>query len=141
VRLAALKEAPSAFGSTYEAEVGYAEAVWRERLAGWARFVAEVDGEVVGVVGAGAGEFSGSAALTSLWVDPRFRGRGVGSALVAAVEEWARSQHLNQVVLWVTEVNRTAERLYEHLGFTRTGRVSEVRPGEPAVEHEMSKRV
>jgi len=141
VRLAALKEAPSAFGSTYEAEVGYAEAVWRERLAGWARFVAEVDGEVVGVVGAGAGEFSGSAALTSLWVDPRFRGRGVGSALVAAVEEWARGQHLNQVVLWVTEVNRTAERLYEHLGFTRTGRVSEVRPGEPAVEHEMSKRV
>jgi GNAT superfamily N-acetyltransferase len=141
VRLAALKEAPSAFGSTYEAEVGYAEAVWRERLAGWARFVAEVDGEVVGVVGAGAGEFSGSAALTSLWVDPRFRGRGVGSALVAAVEEWARSQHLNQVVLWVTEVNRTAERLYEHIGFTRTGRVSEVRPGEPAVEHEMSKRV
>jgi len=57
------------------------------------------------------------------------------------VEEWARSQHLNQVVLWVTEVNRTAERLYEHIGFTRTGRVSEVRPGEPAVEHEMSKRV
>jgi len=141
VRLAALKEAPSAFGSTYEAEVGHAEAAWRERLAGWARFVAEVDGEVVGVVGAGAGEFSGSAALTSLWVDPRFRGRGVGSALVAAVEEWARSQHLNQVVLWVTEVNRTAERLYEHIGFTRTGRVSEVRPGEPAVEHEMSKRV
>ena len=141
VRLAALKEAPYAFGSTYESEVGYAEASWRQRLAGWARFVAEVDGHVVGVVGAGSGEFSGTVALTSLWVDPRFRGRGVGTALIGAVEDWAKSQDLTQVVLWVTEANRSAERLYERLGFKRTGRVSEVRPGEPAVEHEMSRRI
>ena len=141
MRLAALKEAPYAFGSTYEGEVGGNQASWRQRLAGWARFVAEVDGEVVGVVGAGAGEFNGSAALTSLWVDPRFRGRGVGTALIQAVEEWARGKDLDQVVLWVTEANSTVERLYERLGFKRTGRVSEVRPGEPAVEHEMSKHI
>jgi len=103
--------------------------------------VAEVDGHVVGVVGAGSGEFSGTVALTSLWVDPRFRGRGVGTALIGAVEDWAKSQDLTQVVLWVTEANRSAERLYERLGFKRTGRVSEVRPGEPAVEHEMSRRI
>lgn len=141
VRLAALQEAPYAFGSTYEGEVGGNEASWRQRLAGWARFVAEVDGQVVGVVGGGAGEFTGSAALTSLWVDPRFRGRGVGTALIQVVEEWARSKDLNRVVLWVTEANSSAEWLYERLGFRRTGRVSEVRPGEPAVEHEMSKRI
>ena len=141
VRLAALKEAPYAFGSTYESEAGYAEASWRRRFDDWNRFVAEVDGQVVGVVGAGLGEFSGTAALTSLWVDPRFRGRGVGTALIQAVEEWARGNDLNQVILWVTDANRAAENLYEHLGFTRTGRFSEVRPGEPAVEHEMSKRI
>ena len=54
---------------------------------------------------------------------------------------WARGKNLDQVVLWVTQANSTAERLYERLGFKRTGRVSEVRPGEAAVEHEMSKRI
>lgn len=141
MRLAALKEAPYAFGSTYEGEVGGTEASWRQRLAGWSRFVAEVNGQVVGVVGAGTGEFSGSVALTSLWVDPRFRGRGMGTALIQAVEDWARGQKLKQVLLWVTDANKSAEHLYLHLGFERTGRVSEVRPGEPALEHEMSKRI
>ena len=141
VRLAALQEAPHAFGSTYEGEVGGSESNWRQRIADWARFVADVDGQVVGVVGAGFGEFGGSAALTSLWVDPRFRGRGVGTALIQAVEEWARGKDLTQVLLWVTEANSSAEHLYAHLGFMRTGRVSEVRPGEPALEHEMSKRI
>ena len=141
MRLAALKEAPYAFGSTYEREGVGNEASWRQRLASWSRFVAEVDGQVVGVVGAGIGEFSGSAALTSLWVDPEFRGRGLGTALIQAVEDWARTKKLQQVLLWVTEANKAAEHLYVHLGFTRTGRVSEVRPGEPALEHEMSKRI
>ena len=141
MRHAALKEAPYAFGSTYESEAGYPEASWRQRVADWNRFIAEVDGQVVGIVGAGPGNFSGTVALTSLWVDPGFRGRGVGTALIGAVEEWAKSQGLTQVLLWVTEVNRSAEKLYEQLGFRRTGSVSEVRPGEPAVEHEMSKRI
>jgi GNAT superfamily N-acetyltransferase len=141
VRLAALQEAPYAFGSTYQGEVGASEESWRNRLVERARFVAEIDGLVVGTVGAGAGEFSGTAALTALWVDPSFRGQGVGSALMDVVVEWARSQRLSQVLLWVTDVNKVAERLYERHGFTRTGRVSEVRPGEPAVESEMSKRI
>jgi GNAT superfamily N-acetyltransferase len=141
VRLAALREAPYAFGSTYEGEVGASEESWRNRLRDRARFVAEVNGQVVGTVGAGFGEISGAAALTALWVDPRYRGQGIGIALIDAVVEWARSQHFDQVLLWVTEVNQTAERLYERYGFIRTGRVSEVRPGEAVVEHEMSRPI
>ena len=139
IRLAALQEAPFAFGSTYEIEVGASEESWRNRLAERARFVAEIDGRVVGTVGAGAGELSGTAALTALWVDPSFRGQGVGSALIDAVVQWAKRERLSQVLLWVTDVNTVAERLYERHGFTRTGRVAEVRPGEPTVESEMAK--
>ena len=139
IRLAALQEAPYAFGSTYQAEVGASEESWRNRLTERARFVAEIGGRVVGTVGAGAGEFSGTAALTALWVDPSFRGRGVGSALIDAVVEWATSQGLTKVLLWVADVNKVAGRLYERHGFMRTGRVSDVRPGEPAVESEMAK--
>jgi GNAT superfamily N-acetyltransferase len=139
IRLASLREAPYAFGSTYEAEVGASEDSWRRRLSDRTRFVAEVDGKVVGTVGAGPGEFDGAAALTALWVDPGFRGRGVGSALVDAVVDWAKGEGFNQLLLWVTEVNENAERLYERQGFARTGRMIAVRPREPAVEYEMAK--
>jgi GNAT superfamily N-acetyltransferase len=121
--------------------VNLAEKHWRNAVVQRTRFVAEVDGNVAGMVGAGPGEFAGSAALTSLWVDPRFRDRGVGSALVETVVGWASDQGFSQVLLWVTEVNRNAERFYVHHGFARTGRVSQVRPGEPAVENEMSKQI
>jgi GNAT superfamily N-acetyltransferase len=141
VRLAALREAPYAFGSTYEAEVGASEQSWRHRLTDRTRFIAELDGRVAGTVGAGAGEVSNAAALTALWVNPSFRGKGVGSALIDAVVDWATAHHCGQVLLWVTEVNQAAERLYERHGFARTGRVSEVRPREPAVEYEMSKQL
>jgi len=141
VRLAALAEAPDAFGSKFEVEVGASEEQWRDRITGWTHFAAEVDGLVVGLIGAGPGEFSGTAALTSLWVDPRFRGLGVGSALIDAVEAWALGQGLSQVLLWVTETNQVAQRLYERRGFTRTGAVQPIRPDEPRVEFEMSKRI
>jgi ribosomal protein S18 acetylase RimI-like enzyme len=141
LRLAALKEAPHAFGSKFEVEAGASEEQWRHRITGWTRFAAEIDGQVVGLVGAGSGEFTGAAALTSLWVDPRFRGLGVGSALIDAVEAWALGQGLSQILLWVTETNQAAERLYERRGFTRTGAAQSVRPDEPRVEFEMSKRI
>ena len=101
--------------------------------------MAEVDGKRVGTVGAGPGEVDGAAALTALWVEPAFRGQGVGSALVDAVVDWARGKGCNQVLLWVTEVNEDARRLYERHGFAGTGRATEVRPGEPGVEYEMTK--
>ena len=141
MRLAALREAPYAFGSKFEAEAGASEEQWRHRVVDWKRFAAEVDGHVVGIVGAGPGEFSGTAALTSLWVDPRFRGRGVGSALIDAVEAWALGEGLSQILLWVTETNQVAESLYESRGFTRTGTAQSVRPDEPRFEFEMSKRI
>jgi GNAT superfamily N-acetyltransferase len=141
VRLAALLEAPYAFGSTYALEVAADEESWRRRLVEWARFVAEVDGEVAGTVGGGAGELARTVAMTALWVEPRFRRHGVGGALVDAVVDWAVSQGCTKVLLWVTEVNKVAERLYEHHGFARTGRVDQTRPGEAAVEYEMATRI
>ena len=137
MRLAALKEAPYAFGSKFEAEVGATEENWRQRLSGWTRFAAEVEGQVVGTVGVGPGEITGAAALTSLWVDPHFRGRGVGTALIETVVKWARERDLSQVVLWVTEGNQHAEALYVRNGFVRTGKTIE----ESLREFEMSKRI
>jgi GNAT superfamily N-acetyltransferase len=140
VRLAALQDAPHAFGSTYEHEVTAGETSWRERLANRAQLAAEMDGEIVGTA-AGIASEQGSAALISMWVAPRARGRGVGAQLVNAVLDWARDQGHSSVFLWVADGNAVAERLYERCGFIRTGAVQPVHPGEPRVEFEMWKRV
>jgi GNAT superfamily N-acetyltransferase len=137
VRLAALKNAPYAFGSTWEHESERGEEEWRQAVMSWTRFVAVVDGQIVGLAGGGESGPSGVAALTSLWVDPSARGHGVGDELVIAVTAWAKVEGNNQLVLWVTEGNGNAEALYERNGFSRTGEVIE----EPRREFEMWKRI
>ena len=136
MRLAALKDAPYAFGSTYERELLLDDANWRRRVTDRARFVAEVDGAVAGTVSGGDADETGSAAMTAMWVDPGFRRAGVGDLLVKTVIEWARAQGYSRMFLWVTEVNHSAERLYLRNGFERTGASQDVRPG--LVEYEMS---
>lgn len=119
--------------------MGSGEETWRARLTDRTRFVAESDGKVLGMVGGGESDHPGTAAVTSLWVDPQARGRGVGEALVKAVLDWAQRSGFEEVVLWVVEGNSSAERLYERTGFKRTGAVATVRPDDDRVEHEMSR--
>jgi len=132
-----LKDAPQAFGSTWEHENQRNEDEWRLALTSRTRFVAVLDGRIVGLAAGGDSGPHGVAALTSLWVDPRARGRGVGDELVTSVTAWARIEGYNQLVLWVTEGNAHAEALYERNGFTRTGEVIE----EPRAEFEMWRRI
>jgi GNAT superfamily N-acetyltransferase len=141
LRLAALQEAPYAFGSTYEGEAGFGEEWWRRRLADRTRFVAEVDGEPAGIISVGDSGTEGTAAVTTMWVDPRFRRQGVGDLLVKSVLDRARSDGYSDVVLWVTEGNAQAEKLYERNAFIRTGQVSLVRTGEDGIEYEMGRKL
>lgn len=139
MRLDALKEAPYAFGSSYEREVDRAERQWRQALIDRTRFVAELEGVVAGTVSGGDGDSNATAAMTAMWVDPRYRRSGVGDLLVKTVVEWARGAGYGEMLLWVAKGNDGAERLYLRNGFTRTGGVQEMRPG--ALEHEMSRRL
>ena len=104
-----------------------------------ARFVAEVDGVVAGTVSGSEGTSTPTADMTAMWVDPRFRKRGVGDLLVKTLLDWARSNGYAQMLLWVTDGNAAAERLYARHGFTRTGAAQDVRPGH--LEYEMARRL
>ena len=65
----------------------------------------------IGVIG--VERYGDDALLRSLAVDPAVRGRGVGAALVAAVEAWARANGCARVVLLTT----TARGYFSELGY------------------------
>jgi GNAT superfamily N-acetyltransferase len=62
------------------------------------------------------------AMLTALVVREDTRGRGVGRALVAAVEHWARERGAGRVVVTTALRRAGAHAFYERLGFEFTGR-------------------
>src|SRR5690349_2051460 len=71
------------------------------------------------IVGSIALECFGSEALVrSLVVAPEYRGRGFGGALVAHVEESARANRIDQLVL----LTETAEPLFRGLGYNTMDR-------------------
>jgi ribosomal protein S18 acetylase RimI-like enzyme len=139
VRLAALLEAPHAFGSTWEREKDRSEDQWRNAVVSRTRFVAESDGEAIGTASIGEAGPGRAGSVTSFWVHPRARGKGVGDALVLATVESARAAGYDELLLWVVENNDHAQRLYERHGFQRTGATQLVRPGDDRLECEMSK--
>jgi GNAT superfamily N-acetyltransferase len=137
VRLAALAEAPFAFGSTLDREIGFDEQVWRRRLGSRGTFLAWVGEEPAGTATAVPDDqddefaVAGAWQLVGMWVDPLSRGRGVADLLVEAVADHARIAGATQLVLWVTEINHRARAFYERLGFRVTGARQLVRPDEP----------
>jgi GNAT superfamily N-acetyltransferase len=83
-------------------------------------WVARMDGAVVGSVGVER-LADGRAELHRLYLDAGLRGRGVGRALVEVVLDWCRARGITRLVLWSDTRFDRAHRLYEGMGFTRTG--------------------
>jgi GNAT superfamily N-acetyltransferase len=135
IRLEALRDAPAAFGSTYEREILRPEAHWRDRIARGGTFLAFVRevsaAEPAGLAG-GYQEDPVTVELVSMYVRPRARGRGVGEALVATVIDWAGARNAASVHLWVTETNVHARALYERCGFALTGERQSL-PSDPSI--------
>jgi ribosomal protein S18 acetylase RimI-like enzyme len=133
IRLAALAEAPYAFGSSYEREAVFTEEQWRGRLESRAiTFFAELETEPAPAGIAGVYEENGRADLVSMWVRPGARGRGVADALVTAAADWAKAHGNDALYLWVTESNERARKLYDRCGFTPTGQRQPL-PSDPSL--------
>ncbi|WP_260615710.1 N-acetyltransferase [Microbispora sp. KK1-11] len=126
VRLAALAEAPHAFGSTlseWQGE-GDREERWRARLAlpGSHNVIAVIGDRPVGMVSGVPAEAADEAELISLWVSPTARGEGVGDRLIREVERWAVMDRAARTLrLSVMPDNGRAIALYERYGFEDTG--------------------
>ena len=87
------------------------------------RYVARVDGALAGFLILNMkGAFTGY--IQTVCVEPAFRGRGVGAALVAHAEARAFRDSPN-VFLCVSSFNPGARRLYERLGYTFVGELTD----------------
>jgi GNAT superfamily N-acetyltransferase len=133
LRLAALAEAPSAFGSRLAEWENAPESRWRGRLGlpGSHNVVAVLDGEPAGMASGVPGGATAHAELISMWVAPVGRGRGVGDALVEEVARWARDAGATTLTLNVVEANIRARALYERHGFTVVGVAPKEGDAEP----------
>ena len=147
VRLRALRDAPSAFGSTYATESAMSDVEWMQRAVRWngergIGFLAIDDGIACGIVGSMLDEDDATrATLVSMWTAPTHRRRGIARLLVNEVVGWARAREVAAIRLMVTSSNAAARSFYEQLGFACTGR-TEPYPNDAAlIEWEMMRRL
>lgn len=80
--------------------------------------VAETNGALAGI---GASEHADNH-ISDIWVAPEHEGKGVGSALVKALEEQFRRRGFTEATIRVSADNRRALGLYLHLGYSQTWR-------------------
>jgi ribosomal protein S18 acetylase RimI-like enzyme len=125
IRLAALAEAPDAFGSTLEREQGFTEDDWRERLGGAVCVVDDAGPAGLGPVSVG-GVFdnAGTPHVWGMWTHPDHRRRGHARRILDALIPAGTPAQLD-----VHVENGGARTTYERYGFVATGEVEPLRPG------------
>ena len=139
LRIESLTDAPAAFGQTIVEALGREDAEWEAMATAaasgddrtWLLAIAPgPDGSrrAVGTV-TGKRRLDGTLLVFSMWVAPDQRGRGVGRALVDAVERWGRGWGARRTLLWVFVANEGARRFYETLGFARETGTDDARAG------------
>ena len=127
VRLRALRSDPLAFGSTFAREQRFEEREWRERAARGAS--GDSGAKFVGVTGAGdfvgliaVAESRGEWHVFEMWLEPAWRGRGIGARLLDDALAWFRTTAPRRdLILEVNPRQSAAERLYRSRGFRPTG--------------------
>ena len=102
---------------------------WLQRADGLVYVAARGDGRLGGFAEAATRPYaegcdtSPVAYLEGWYVDADLRRTGVGRALVAAVEQWARDQGLSELASDALLDNRTSHAAHGHLGFTEVERI------------------
>jgi ribosomal protein S18 acetylase RimI-like enzyme len=147
VRLRALQDTPTAFGSTYAKESALSDSEWRKRVDTWngpdaVCYLGTDDGAACGII---AGYLDKNdpriAWVASMWVAPTHRRTGLGTMLMDAVKSWAYTLGAAELRLMVTSNNLVAMRFYERCGYTFTGTTGPYQNDPALYEYEMVKPI
>jgi GNAT superfamily N-acetyltransferase len=103
--------------------------------------VAEIDGRLVGVAGAGPArdrdlDPAATGELYALYVHPEVWGDGHGFALHEAAVRHLAAEGFGSAVLWVLDGNRRARRFYERRGWQTDGSVGD-EAGAPKLRYRL----
>ena len=140
LRLRALRDAPDAFGETVGDVETRPTAYWEELT----RSVTEPGRHVMVLAYEGQDVFgstyglldrdrSAAGRVGGMWVNPAWRRRGVGHALLQEVFGWARERGLSRLALWAPAHSPAALALYVQAGFRETG-IRRPLPTNPALQ-------
>lgn len=129
LRLRALLDAPDSFGESYADVEAKSASYWESLTKAVTEpqrdalfLVAEADTVFGMVYGLRDPERDHAARLGGLWVEPRYRRRGIGRMLIDAVIDWALARGAFRVGLWAPAHGPAALALYRKAGFRDTGK-------------------
>ncbi|MFV1983834.1 MAG: GNAT family N-acetyltransferase [Thiohalomonadales bacterium] len=136
LRLDSLIESPNAFGSTFEKENNRSDFEWQERLIYGIK--SKTDMPILALC---SDQLSGLAwgksekkqlevvNLYQMWVNPEFRSKGIGLALLKEIKKWAENLGSHSLNLGVTINNGKAYQIYKTFGFKQFGNTEPLREG------------
>ncbi|MCU1463332.1 MAG: family N-acetyltransferase [Acidimicrobiales bacterium] len=142
IRLRALLDAPSAFGSTYDEESERALEAWLSWVEPGVTVIVEDDAGWHGLAAARLdADEQALVHVFSMWVESELRGQRLGERLLGALLEWAWQSGATKVRLGVVDGNDAAMTLYRRMGFSPTGNRERLRsyPSQECVFMEVSR--
>ena len=123
LRLAALKDAPYAYGAVYEVDKDKPISFWQQALVDSNWFFTSIDGVDIGLIGVEkAAEDRGSKCwIFGWWIEQSFRGQGVAALMLNAIDKFCIENKWQRQGLGVWVDNHPAIAAYERLGFVTMG--------------------
>ncbi|OOZ38069.1 GNAT family N-acetyltransferase [Solemya elarraichensis gill symbiont] len=106
---------------------------WANRLKGTNPFVAEENGELIGFA-----ELENNGHIDCFYAAHNWQGKGVGSALLRAIEAEASSQGISSLF---AEASITAKGFFQNHGFSIEGEQTVSLRGERFTNYAVSKRI
>ena len=118
-RLAALLDAPTAFGASHASAARFSDADWQQRAVSTPQrtFFLAFDGELAIGLAAQVVDGNGECHLIAMWVAQQYRGLAVAQGLVEAVKQCAVGNGHARLVLDVAPENARAAAFYQKQGF------------------------
>jgi ribosomal protein S18 acetylase RimI-like enzyme len=118
-RLAALLDAPTAFGASHASAAAFTDEDWQRRAVSTPErtfVLACADGQAIGIA-AHVVNLNGEASLQAMWVKREYRGMAVAAGLVDAVKQLCMAAGQSRLVLDVSPDNARAAAFYKKQGF------------------------
>lgn len=118
IRLESLKDAPTAFNTSFDEASKVSDLEWRDRaknLMPLSYFMAYIQSNPIGIVGSVV--HNGEYHLISMWVKPSYRRKGVAEHLIDTIFAHAQEEGFAAVALTVSVDNKAASTLYQKKGF------------------------